>query len=204
LKVHELEEAEREIIKVVQSRCFNDELLSLQGSASEATNPLKIKSVQKSSHICKLDPILLRGLICLGGRLQRSTISEDAKHPVKLPKQHHVSDLIIRHYHLRCGHSGLEHTLSMMREILDCSSENLPTPSSERMLPLQEDTGIRGTTEDGKFARGQSLPIRTSLQPCWSQLFWPPACTSWKKCSKEIWCPIYLSASSRSSYRSCS
>lgn len=110
LKVHELEEAEREIIKVVQSRCFNDELLSLQGSASEATNPLKVKSVKKSSHICKLDPILLRGLICVGGRLQRSTISEDAKHPVILPKQHHVSDLIIRHYHLRCGHSGLEHT----------------------------------------------------------------------------------------------
>jgi len=75
-----------------------------------------IKRVKKSSHICKLDPVLWRGLICVRGRLQRSPISEYAKHPVILPKQHHVSDLIIRHYHLRCGHSGLEHTLSMIRE----------------------------------------------------------------------------------------
>ena len=116
LKVHELEEAEGEIIKAVQGRCFNDQLLSLQSTASKITNPQKIKNVKKSSHICKLDPILSRGLICVGGRLQRSPISEDAKHPVILPKQHHVSDLIIRHYHLRCGHSGLEHTLSMIRE----------------------------------------------------------------------------------------
>ena len=87
LKAHELEEAEREIIKVVQSRCFNDELLSLQNAASETTNPKKIKSVKKSSHICKLDPILSRGLICVGGRLQSSPISEDAKHPGILPKQ---------------------------------------------------------------------------------------------------------------------
>lgn len=53
---------------------------------------------------------------CVGGHLQCSPISEDAKHPVILPKQHHVSDLIIRHYHLCCGHSGLEHTLSVIRE----------------------------------------------------------------------------------------
>ena len=67
-----------------------------------------------------------------------------------------MSDLIIRHYHLR---SGLEHMLSMITEILDCSSENLPTPSPKWMIPLEEDTGTCGTTEDGKFARGQSLPL---------------------------------------------
>ena len=116
LKVCELEDAEREIIKVVQSRHFYDELISLQGGASETANPSKIKSVKKSSHICKLDPNLSRGVICVGGRLQRSPISEEAKHPAILPKLHHVSDLIIRHHHLRCGHSGLKHTLSMIRE----------------------------------------------------------------------------------------
>ena len=116
LKVHELEEAEREIVKVVQGRCFRDELLSLQGSAAETTNPSKVKSVKKSSHICQLNPVLLRGVVCVGGRLQRSPISEDAKHPAILPKQHPVSDLIIRHYYLRCGHSGLEHMLSLIRE----------------------------------------------------------------------------------------
>ena len=116
LKVHELEEAKREIIKVVQGRCFRNELLSLQSTNAETTNPLKVKSIKKSSHICQLDPVLLRGAVCVGGRLQHSPISEDAKHPAILPKQHHASNLIIHHYHLRCGHSGLEHTPSMIRE----------------------------------------------------------------------------------------
>lgn len=64
LKVHELEEAETEVIKVIQTCCFYDELLSLQGAATESTIPLKVKSVKKSSHICKLDPVLWRGLMC--------------------------------------------------------------------------------------------------------------------------------------------
>ena len=41
LKVHELEQAEREIIKVVQRHCFRNKLLSLQGSAAETINPLR-------------------------------------------------------------------------------------------------------------------------------------------------------------------
>ena len=53
---------------------------------------------------------------CVGGCLQRLLISKSAKHQGILPKQHHVSDLIIHHYHLRCGHSRFEHTLSMISE----------------------------------------------------------------------------------------
>lgn len=79
-------------------------------------NSLKEKSVKRSSHICQLDPVLLRGVIFAGSCLQHSPISEDAKHPAILPKQHHVSDLIICHYHLRWGHSGLQRTLIMIRE----------------------------------------------------------------------------------------
>ena len=65
LKVHELEKAKREIIKVVQGRCFHDKLLSLQGTVAETANPSKVKSVKKSSHRCQLDPVLLEGLICV-------------------------------------------------------------------------------------------------------------------------------------------
>ena len=37
------------------------------------------------------------------------------KYPAILPKQHCVSDLIMRHYHLACGHSGVN-ALSMVRQ----------------------------------------------------------------------------------------
>jgi len=39
-----------------------------------------------------------------------------AKHPIILPKQHHVTTLIARHYHEATGHSGTEHMLSLIRE----------------------------------------------------------------------------------------
>ena len=39
-----------------------------------------------------------------------------AKHQLILPKKHHVVDLIVRHYHLKSGHSGVEHVLSLIRE----------------------------------------------------------------------------------------
>ena len=56
------------------------------------------------------------GLIRVRGRLRNSEIEPDAKHPVLLPKDHHVSHLIILHYHRVSGHSDIEHTLSLRRQ----------------------------------------------------------------------------------------
>lgn len=107
IDVDELREAERAIVKLVQRQTFKEELLSLRSSRKE---------VKKSSSIVKLDPTCIEGILCVGGRLQKSPIDQEAKHPATLPKNHHVSDLIIRHYHLVSGHSGAEHTLSLIRQ----------------------------------------------------------------------------------------
>jgi len=61
-------------------------------------------------------PIFVDGLIRVRGRLRNSEIEPDAKHPVLLPKDHHVSHLIILHYHCVSGHSDIEHTLSLRRQ----------------------------------------------------------------------------------------
>ena len=55
-------------------------------------------SVSKNSCLRKLCPILVQGLICVGGRLQRSPFSLDVKHPIILPKKHHVTHLIINFF----------------------------------------------------------------------------------------------------------
>ena len=48
----------------------------------------------------KISPINVGELpLCVGGRLQKLPIDQEAKHPTIFPKDHHVSDLIIRHYH---------------------------------------------------------------------------------------------------------
>lgn len=115
LKVYDIEAAKKEILKKAQESCFQEELLSFQGTTPESASSSKM-TVKKLSHIYKSDPVLSSGLIRVGGRLQCLLISKSAKHQVILPKQHHVSNLIIHHYHLRCGHSGLEYRLSMIKE----------------------------------------------------------------------------------------
>ena len=56
------------------------------------------------------------GLLPVGGRLTRAHISSDAKHQIIIPKDSHVSNLIIDHYHKLSGHSGRQHVLSMIRQ----------------------------------------------------------------------------------------
>ena len=74
------------------------------------------QSVKRSSPLCKLDPVIYDGLIRVGGRLSNAPDGYYIdKHPPILPKQHHVSDLIIRYCHEVSGHSGQEYFLSMIR-----------------------------------------------------------------------------------------
>ena len=73
-----------------------------------------VRAVKKSSSIVKLDPILVNGILRVGGRLHHSSISSEARHPAILPKHHYISNLIAQHYHRISGHSGLEHTLSLL------------------------------------------------------------------------------------------
>ena len=45
-------------------------------------------------------------------------LSWDEKHSMVLPKRHHVSQLIVRHYHESAAHSGREQTLCELRRML--------------------------------------------------------------------------------------
>ena len=82
LDVKEMKAAEKAIIRAVQGLGFYEELLSLRTVQRE---------VKKSSSIVKLDPVFVEGIICVGGRLHNSPIKKEAKHPVILLKDHHVS-----------------------------------------------------------------------------------------------------------------
>ena len=111
LSVDEIECGEKEIVKFVQRRSFQEEINSL--TSLEAPNTSTIK---KSSAIYKLDPRMIKGVLCVGGRLTNAPITEESKHPVIIPKNSGISDLIARHFHQVAGHSGLEHVLSLIRE----------------------------------------------------------------------------------------
>ncbi|XP_030581071.1 uncharacterized protein LOC115777334 [Archocentrus centrarchus] len=78
---------------------------------SQITKPLRVNNLRK------LAPVRLSdGLLRVGGRLTNAPIPEAAKHPVILPQKHHVSELIIWHFHKLTGHSGVERVLSEIRQ----------------------------------------------------------------------------------------
>ena len=106
LTVEEVHQAEKCIIWHVQKEVYEDEI-----------NRLKSRVVvSKSSSLRRLDPVMVGELLSVGGRLKHAALSDEAKHPVILPKKHHIVDLIVRHYHHKSGHSGVEHVLSLIRE----------------------------------------------------------------------------------------
>lgn len=83
----ELLNAEEAIIRFTQRQRF-PEILTLT-----RTPP----TVKNGSSTFKLDPVLVDGVLRVGGRLCKATMPEEAKHPVILSKDLHISTLILHH-----------------------------------------------------------------------------------------------------------
>jgi hypothetical protein len=108
LSVEELQQAETAILWHVQRQSYHSELEGLQLGVV----------VPKKSHIHDLEPVLdTDGLLKVAGRLQAAPITEAAKHPVIIPREHHVSMLIVRHIHeYESKHSGREYVMAKLRQ----------------------------------------------------------------------------------------
>ena len=107
LILSELEVAEREILRRVQLTAFPAVFQLLFNSNRPAATTKKILRKAGTS-IHQLSPILKEGLLCVGGRLDYAQIDDDLKHPIILPYKHHITDMIIRYYHIIVGHMSQE------------------------------------------------------------------------------------------------
>ena len=102
----------------------------MQYLSSISTTGDKEKScVSKTSSLYKLNPFIDKmGLLRVGGRLHRSDLPYELKHPVVLPhsKKCHVSWLLIKHFHDKIAHQGRGMTINAIRAggfwILSCAS----------------------------------------------------------------------------------
>ena len=94
--VDELYIAEQAILKYVQSTTF----------------PL-IGTQWKSSPVAKLKPFRdPTKVLRVGGRLDKALIPFKERHPAILPRNHHLTHLIVYHHHLHLGHAGTERVLT--------------------------------------------------------------------------------------------
>ena len=101
-----IEDAKLYILRTVQEHAFEEEISLLVCG----------KSVHKSSPLRDLDPYLDNDhLLRVGGRLANADISNEEKFPIILPKNHHVSLLILRHFHEQVYHQGRQITHGALR-----------------------------------------------------------------------------------------
>ncbi|XP_070546561.1 uncharacterized protein [Ptychodera flava] len=57
------------------------------------------------------------GLLKIKGRLERAPIADAAKHPVIIPRDHHIAELLVRNVHVReSHHCGREFVMAMLRQ----------------------------------------------------------------------------------------
>lgn len=106
LTTQELADAKFYWVKEIQRSFFQGELQMLS----------KGQPLSKSSPLVRLTPFLdSKGLLRVGGRLQLSSLPQDEKHPLILPKESALTSLIIRDAHLRTLHGGTQITLSFLR-----------------------------------------------------------------------------------------
>jgi hypothetical protein len=121
LMVEDIRKAERLIIKMVQKESFPEEIEAMK-IADDGMAEVKI-----SSPLNELDPFIdEEGVLRVGGRLRRSQLRKELKHPIILPKEHHITKLLIQHFHQRVEHQGRGMTINEIRSngfwILGCRS----------------------------------------------------------------------------------
>ncbi|XP_063979914.1 uncharacterized protein LOC135163938 [Diachasmimorpha longicaudata] len=106
LSVDELKAANDRIIRSTQESAFSGEIKELN----------KTGLLSRNHRLRILNPFLHEnGFIRVGGRLKNASIPYDQKHPVLIPKGHHISTLLIREEHASNHHAGAQSTLYALR-----------------------------------------------------------------------------------------
>ncbi|XP_033229517.1 uncharacterized protein LOC117181058 [Belonocnema kinseyi] len=93
-------------IQQEQNRYFLNEISALKNK----------KQISNSRTLIKLTPFFDGQLLRVGGHLKHSLLTYKEKHPVVLPPESVLTTLIIRDYHPRCLHGGVQLTLETLRQ----------------------------------------------------------------------------------------
>ncbi|XP_076230308.1 uncharacterized protein LOC116434332 [Nomia melanderi] len=103
----EISNAHVHLLKLIQEQEFAQELKDLREG----------REISKKSKLLNLTPFIdEKGLIRVGGRLKHASIKYTYKHPILLPRNNHVTELIVRHEHLKHWHAGIQATLNAVRQ----------------------------------------------------------------------------------------
>ncbi|XP_054724221.1 uncharacterized protein LOC129234258 [Uloborus diversus] len=107
LTCEELKKASDVIIRIIQEEEFSEEIKCLKQG-----NP-----ITSNSKISSLNPFIDKsGILRVGGRLRNAEIAELQKYPILLPKGNFITNLIIKYYHEKHLHGGVQLLLFVLRQ----------------------------------------------------------------------------------------
>ena len=117
LSLSDYRRGEKELIRAIQSKHFETEILKLISLGVFSPNA-RTELRSKSSKLTTKNPFLDNDLIIRTcGRLGPSeTMSFDSKYPIILPNKDENVKSLIRLYHHRLAHTEINHTYHMLRE----------------------------------------------------------------------------------------
>ncbi|XP_015118405.1 uncharacterized protein LOC107042049 [Diachasma alloeum] len=102
----ELEDARKFWMRQTQGEWFAEDLRKLNES----------KEVARGSQLFRLVPFLDgEGVMSLTGRLHKSSLEEDSKHPAISPASSQFTELVLRDVHLKTYHGGVQLMLTTLR-----------------------------------------------------------------------------------------
>lgn len=108
LSSSEINKSELMLCMLVQKEVFCDEFQSMKNS----------QILDKSSKIYNLNPILdADNVVRVFGRIDNApTIPIYTKRPIIMPKDHYVTELLVKHFHIKCRHQLQELTICEIRK----------------------------------------------------------------------------------------
>ncbi|XP_011883579.1 PREDICTED: uncharacterized protein LOC105570748 [Vollenhovia emeryi] len=106
LRVEELQYSMQVILRLTQGEAFAEEIKLLSQG----------REISRKSKILSLRPFLdTNALLRVGGRLQEAPLDYDQRHPIILPKDRHLTKLIVKEEHLKNLHAGTQTLLAIIR-----------------------------------------------------------------------------------------
>ena len=190
LQVQDIADAERLVLIQEQDKYFKREKLDLTTG-----------TVPKRSALCRLDPKLHNGLLCVGGRLRNSALPPPTKHPIILPSKGRVTELLIRKVHEDIGHGGRQQILSELRKSYWIIKGN----SAVRRV-IGECFHCRRLYGQAKKQKMADLPpervnpIESPFSSTGIDLFGPFFCQEGSSASEALWSYFYLFGHTSCSY----
>lgn len=106
LKVEERRQAALTLVKLAQQDAFREELNMLSQKSGKLTC---------NHQLYQLDPFLQDGIMRVGGRMRKASAPLELRHPVILPKDGVVTNLLIAPHHDKIQHQGRGQTLNDLR-----------------------------------------------------------------------------------------